>query len=668
MENTKSKKFIETPNFYIQLKDGRKLSARMWQPTNNDFFPAPSILEYLPYRKRDGTAIRDEGNHPAFASQGYVCIRVDMPGQGDSDGLLLDEYTEDELSTGEEIIQWISNQTWSNGNVGMIGISWGGFNGLQIAMRQPKSLKAIVTVCSTVDRYADDIHYMGGCLLTDNFAWSQQMLAYSSRPPDPSLRKDWKQVWNNRLENQPAHILTWLKHPTRDVFWKHGSVCEDWSSIKCAVLAVGGWADSYTNAPPQIVENLDCPRSAWIGPWEHKYPNIASIEPRGDFFKETIDWFNCFLKKNKSDHSLPKMRAYINSFDSPNGKWKSRPGRWIKEKNWPSSNIQNIHYYLSKDQLSSSIGTGKININSPQNLGLTGGYNCPGMRIEHELPKDQSKDDNISVCFDTIPLKEDLEILGAPKLQIEFSTDKPNAYLVARICEVSPKGISERVAFRAFNLSHYNSHENPENLIAGKNYRTTFNLNYCGWRIKKGNKLRLALSTTYWPIIWPIAETANVKLNLMNCNLIIPQRRKGLLPDLDENQDIKNYTPAMKHNWKYLIKPSGTMSEKTNNNKEIIIKSYDNFGHLKSKDHGLEHHMQVWHEYSIKKEDPLSASLIARWETFTKKDENEMLVKSEHNITCDKLNFICKLSLKAYLNNKIFHEKNWDEKIPRRWQ
>ena len=141
-----------------------------------------------------------------------------------------------------------------------------------------------------------------------------------------------------------------------------------------------------------------------------------------------------------------------------------------------------------------------------------------------------------------------------------------------------------------------------------------------------------------------------------------------MLPDLDENQDIKNYTPAMKHNWKYLIKPSGTMSEKTNNNKEIIIKSYDNFGHLKSKDHGLEHHMQVWHEYSIKKEDPLSASLIARWETFTKKDENEMLVKSEHNITCDKLNFICKLSLKAYLNNKIFHEKNWDEKIPRRWQ
>ena len=174
--------FTETTNFFIPLSDGRKLSARMWQPVGKKFFPAPAILEYLPYRKRDGTAIRDEGNHPAFAGQGYVCIRVDIPGQGDSDGLMFDEYTEDELSAGEEVINWIANQEWSNGNVGMIGISWGGFNGLQIAMRKPLPLKAIVTVCSTVDRYADDIHFMGGCLLTDNFAWSQQMLAYSSRP------------------------------------------------------------------------------------------------------------------------------------------------------------------------------------------------------------------------------------------------------------------------------------------------------------------------------------------------------------------------------------------------------------------------------------------------------------------------------------------------------
>ena len=662
--------FLETPNFFIPLSDGRKLSARMWQPVSNSNsnFPAPSILEYLPYRKRDGTALRDEGNHPSFASKGYVCIRVDLPGQGDSDGLMLDEYTEDELSTGHEVINWIANQEWSNGNVGMIGISWGGFNGLQIAMRKPSPLKAIVTVCSTVDRYADDIHYMGGCLLTDNFAWSQQMLAYSSRPPDPELRKDWKKVWKKRLENQPAHILTWLKHPTRDAFWKHGSVCEDWNSIECAVLAVGGWADQYTNAPPQLIENLQAPCSAWIGPWEHKYPNIATIEPKGNFFQETINWFDCFLKQENTSHSLPALRAYINSFDPPNGKWRPRPGRWIKEPIWPSSNITSRIFYLSQNGLSSSSGSGKKNINTPQNLGLASGHNCPGMRIEHELPDDQRRDDEIAVCFDSESLIEDLEVLGAPKLEIEFSVDKPDAYLITRICEVSPEGVSERVSFRPFNLSHHISHEFPEKLVPGKFYKVVFDLNHCGWRLKKGNKLRLALSTTYWPIIWPVPEVVNVKLNLKNCCLILPQRRKGLNQDIDKDQSLDNITPPMKHKWKYLSSPSGKRSEKINNNNQIVIETYDDFGHLKSNDHGLEQHMQVWHEYSIKEDDPLSARLTARWETLTKRDQHEMIVKTKHDISSDKNYFQCKISLSAYLNNKIFFEKNWKEKIPRKHQ
>ena len=155
---------------------------------------------------------------------------------------------------------------------------------------------------------------------------------------------------------------------------------------------MGGWADQYTNAPLKIIQNLNSPRSAWIGPWEHKYPNIASIEPKGDFHSETLRWFDCFLKQNSKDHSLPKLRSYINSFDPPNGKWKARPGRWIKEQHWPSSDIEERVYYLSENALSDSRGSGKVNVNTPQTLGMSSGYNCPGMRIEHELPSDQSQD------------------------------------------------------------------------------------------------------------------------------------------------------------------------------------------------------------------------------------------------------------------------------------
>ena len=124
--------------------------------------PVPALLEYLPYRKRDGTHVRDALTHPYFAGHGYAAIRVDMRGNGDSDGLMLDEYAKQEQDDALEVIAWLAKQTWCTGKVGMFGISWGGFNALQVAARKPPALKAIVTICSTDDRYEDDIHYKGG--------------------------------------------------------------------------------------------------------------------------------------------------------------------------------------------------------------------------------------------------------------------------------------------------------------------------------------------------------------------------------------------------------------------------------------------------------------------------------------------------------------------------
>ena len=153
----------------------------------------------------------------------------------------------------------------------MMGKSWGGFNSLQVAALQPKPLKAIITVCSTDDRYSDDVHYMGGCVLaTDMLGWASTMLAWNARPPDPEIwGPKWKEEWFKRMDHTPAYIETWLKHQNRDSFWKHGSICEDFSEIECAVFAVGGWADPYSNAIPRMLEGLNCPRKGLIGPWAH---------------------------------------------------------------------------------------------------------------------------------------------------------------------------------------------------------------------------------------------------------------------------------------------------------------------------------------------------------------------------------------------------------------
>ena len=261
----------EIEDMSIFMSDGCRLSARAWLPVNSENKPVPAVVEYIPYRKRDGTVFRDHLIHPYVAGHGFACLRVDMRGSGESEGVMLDEYTEQELKDAVEVIYWLSKQSWCSGNVGMMGKSWGGLNSLQVAAMAPEPLKAIVTGYTSTKRFSDDIHFKGGCLLNDNLRWAGVMLAYSARPPDPLLFGDsWRKAWLERLNAEPFLAENWLSHQTYDEYWKHGSVSETYSTFKAAVLTFGGWADNYMNAVPQLVENLQTPVKGIIGPWVHQ--------------------------------------------------------------------------------------------------------------------------------------------------------------------------------------------------------------------------------------------------------------------------------------------------------------------------------------------------------------------------------------------------------------
>ena len=180
-------------------------------------------LAWIPMHdgRRDGTRMRDEETHPWIAAQGYACARVDITGTGDSDGLIHDEYLKLEQDDALEIIAWLAAQPWCSGSVGMIGISWGGFNGLQVAARRPPALKAVISLSSTVDRYADDAHFMGGCIIADNMDWGGAFFAYAALPPDPAMvGKDWRRRWLERLEIVKPFPALWLDHQRRDDFWR----------------------------------------------------------------------------------------------------------------------------------------------------------------------------------------------------------------------------------------------------------------------------------------------------------------------------------------------------------------------------------------------------------------------------------------------------------------
>src|SRR5690554_5981891 len=326
----------EEEDVRIPVTDGLTLSARIWRPIDASRSPVPAILEYIPYRKRFGTRVRDEATHPWLAGHGYACLRVDIRGSGESDGVLTDEYLQSELDDGVKVLEWIAAQDWCDGNVGMMGISWGGFNGLQIAAMQPPALKAIITVSSTDDRYSDDIHHMGGTLLGDNLSWSSVMFSYNTMPPDPALVGDrWRDMWMERLDGSGLWLKTWLQHQRRDGYWRHGSVRENYDDVKIPVFAVSGWTDGYTNSVFRLMENLKGPRKGLVGPWGHIYPHFGRPGPAIDFLKEMLRWWDRWLKgKATGVEDDPMISAWMQDSAPPNPEFEHREGRWISEDAW----------------------------------------------------------------------------------------------------------------------------------------------------------------------------------------------------------------------------------------------------------------------------------------------------------------------------------------------
>ncbi len=649
-------------NEYIELSDGCRLAARIWLPDEVHTQPVPAILEYIPYRKRGGSDQRDDIAYPHFARHGYAGVRVDIRGNGESDGLMTGEYTEQELADGTEVIAWIAAQDWSDGNVGMMGHSWGGFNGLQVGALAPPALKAIITSCSTDDRYADDIHFMGGCLNNDNTTWSQQMLYYSTRPPDPALiGEGWRDLWLTRLDNMPFLAAHWLEHQHRDAFWKHASVCEDYAAIKAPVLAVGGWYDSYTNAIPRLVAGL--PGRAWgiIGPWEHRYPHMAKVTPGIDFLDEAVRWWDHWLKgiDNGVDRD-PALRAYLIKAAPASENNSPRAGHWVAETAWPSPETETRTLHLTQAGLAGDTATGGVvQISSPLDTGLACGNFCPGMRIDDELPGDQQADDAKSVVFDTSPLDQDLAILGAPEVELEIAADRPVALIAARLCDVAPDGASTRVSHNPFNLTHHTSHEHPEALEPGRVYRVRFKLCDAGYIFPAGHRIRLALSSNYWPMVWPAPHQATLTVRLAGSALHLPVRQAG------QNRIATPAPPPLPDTtFKTLRAPSNSRTcEQANGRTAIEI--HDDLGRVIDTSNGLVTDSRAHHYYDISPGDPLSAVTGADWVFETARDDWSARVETATEMTSDATHFHLKASVRAFSDGERVFEKHWNKKIAR---
>ncbi|MGH6719454.1 MAG: CocE/NonD family hydrolase, partial [Alphaproteobacteria bacterium] len=390
----------EIENVWVPVgATGQRMAARIWLPEGAETKPVPAILTYLPYRKRDSTRAGDDPMHRYFAGHGYACLRVDMRGSGDSDGLMNDEYAAQELADGKGLIAWIATQPWCSGKVGMIGSSWGGFNALQVAALRPPALAAIVTNCSTDDRYTDDMHWMGGALLNDMLDWGSSFFTRLHCPPDPEISgPEWRDKWLARIEQFAFPLEAWFKHQRRDSYWKHGSVNENYGAIRCPVFATGGWMDGYSNAIPRLLANLKVPRLGLIGPWAHKYGHQAAPGPAIGYLQECVRWWDHWLKG--IDTGLmdePMLRVWMQENVPPTGGYETCPGRWVAEPAWPSPAITTRRLHLNPGGALGARAGKAVTLKhvSDQTVGLAGGEWCPhGIGgYGPQYPTDQREDD-----------------------------------------------------------------------------------------------------------------------------------------------------------------------------------------------------------------------------------------------------------------------------------
>ncbi len=445
------------------MSDGTRLAARVWLPDDADADPVPAVLEAVPYRLNDGTVAGDHQQMTWFAGHGYAGVRVDIRGSGESDGILTDEYTEQEQADCVEVIAWLAAQPWCTGKVGMMGYSWSGFNALQVAALRPPALKAIASCFASDDRFADDVHYRGGLVEPmDMVHWSTCMHAWQARPPDPEVVGErWREMWLERLE-QPPWIEHWLAHQRRDAYWENGSVRDAYDQIECAVMCVAGWTDGYNDAALRLMEGLDVPRRALIGPWGHNDPVHGNPGPAVGILSEFVRWWDRWLKgiDNGIDRE-PTVVAWMQDSVPPSANLEQRPGRWVAEQRWPSPLSQPLSLALGDGELGDPVSHELTrSIGSVQTVGLDGGAWCADGRSA-DLPVDQLVDDARSLTFTGSPLPAPLEILGFPVVTVGVSSDRPVALISVRLCELRADGSSLLVTRAQLNLCHRDSHARP---------------------------------------------------------------------------------------------------------------------------------------------------------------------------------------------------------------
>ena len=486
----------------IPMRDGVQLAANLYLPEKPGKYPG--IFSFYPYLKDGWIGISHEPHHQYFASQGYAVMQVDFRGTGASGGI--NPYVLDlqERMDGYDIVEWMAEQAWCSGSVGIWGISYGGITALSIASTQPPHLQAIAQISGTFDNY-EWLFRTHGCrgLLLADVDWGTRMAACNLLPPmyqDQEGR--WEDLWRERLEANNPWFLDWHGEPPDTDHWLRRRI--ELNEIKVPTFAICGWYDAYTAPAFRVFDEVDAPTRVLMGPWKHTLPDISPVVPIGGAH-EIGRWWDRWLKGVANGvEDEPPVAIYVQVLDE-----------WRYETEWPIARTSFERLYLSTQQTlsadaPSSVETTRYQYDSRVGSGSIS-YN--GHRVHLQIPDDQSFDDHASLAYTGQPLEEDLELTGEPKVQVVLSASTDELTLVAKLCIVSPDGKSRVISRGNANPARKDAHAVFTPLDKGERRRVDVSMHPTSIVVRKGERLRLCLAGADFPELWPTPRPYDMEIH-----------------------------------------------------------------------------------------------------------------------------------------------------------
>ena len=488
----------------ITARDGVELSANIWRPDTEE--PVPAILEMIPYGKDNWRRAADETRGHWFASRGYALCRLDVRGTGSSYGVARDEYTAEETSDGVDAVAWLAEQPWCSGSVGMWGISYGGFTAIQVARERPPALKAIVPVMATDDRYLDDVHYRGGCVTVSELSqYAVSQVAMNAMPPEAASRgAAWRADWRARLEATPPWLFEWLRHQVDGPYWRQGSLAPYYDAIGAAIFNIGGWHDSYVDPAFRMQERCAAPSHTLVGPWHHSWPHDAEPGPNLDELHEIARFFDRHLRgiDNGWDDE-PAVVWFERDHARPTAFPSELPGRWRAATAYPHPSTTVRSFAFGAGSLGENPVEGVDRFQHRPTTGTRGALSWGAGGAPNGLARDLRRDEDAGPTYSSAPLDAPVEVLGVPEVVVHLAVDAPIATLAVRLSDVAPDGSVALVSAGVLNLTHRRSHAEPEPLEPDVVEAIRVPLRTAGYRWAAGHRIRVALASQQWPVLWP---------------------------------------------------------------------------------------------------------------------------------------------------------------------